>query len=293
MSADDAAPIGAKTDLACCFCGARDVWLWPDGKTVRCGGCRAVYGLDKLVPTEPASLRAARPRRALPPGVTCTERAASEDYRHAASGSSLALDLPKRFLDAGGRSLRLGVAASLLAGLITAVAGFGPTAAVLLSVGALLVTLAALARVGPCRVRVADGALRVRVGPLRRAVRVPVGALEQLFCEEERWAARPDRQRYRLVARLRSGRRVTLLRGLRSLDVALALEDRLEDFLGIPDEPVPGEVARAYVSDPSPASRIAAPSTPGAPGAEAEAEREAAAAEEEEAAAARDAARPR
>ena len=93
---------------------------------------------------------------------------------------------------------------------------------------------------------------RIRVSPMEIGVRhspvpwagnktIPRNEVEQLFCEY-RGGKSPT---YDVSVILSGGRRTKLVTGLETPDQALYVEQRLEDFLGIADRPVVGEMAGA------------------------------------------------
>jgi hypothetical protein len=130
-----------------------------------------------------------------------------------------------------------------------------PIAHVAVGVGLTYVTLALL--LNRTTVRVSGGRLTVRHGP------IPWGGngawdahdIEQLYCAPGssglRRMAHSARHahhgamgvgHYDLCALLRDGTMVRLLRNIAELDHAVFLEQKLEEFLGIADRRVPGEV---------------------------------------------------
>ena len=96
-------------------------------------------------------------------------------------------------------------------------------------------------------VRVARGVLRVRHGPLPTFTNRELkrSEVEQLFCARKDGTSRQGPTvSYQLRAVLKSGKAITLLKGLTDLDQALYLEQRIERELGIKDAPEAGEVPR-------------------------------------------------
>lgn len=93
-------------------------------------------------------------------------------------------------------------------------------------------------------VRVAEGMLHVRHGPLpwlgTRAI--PVGELSQLFVVEKR--GQKGSVRYELCGLGRDGKRQSIISGLPDADAARFLEARLEHVLSIVNQPVDGEMRR-------------------------------------------------
>lgn len=81
--------------------------------------------------------------------------------------------------------------------------------------------------------------------PWRGNRRLPVGELQQLFCEEHvRRSDHGSTASYSLNAVLHNGRKLALVKGLPAADQALFLEHALEKHLGIANRPVPGELRR-------------------------------------------------
>jgi hypothetical protein len=95
---------------------------------------------------------------------------------------------------------------------------------------------------------VAQGRLTVRHGPLPWPGRrdLDAGDLEQLYCDET--ASRGRRgsgsYSYNVWAVLKDGQRVKLLDTLPNREQALFVEQMVEDYLGIEDRPVHGELPR-------------------------------------------------
>lgn len=99
-------------------------------------------------------------------------------------------------------------------------------------------------------IRVADGMLRVRHGPIpwRGNLDLPTDGIEQIYCQKKLRTNRDDDGRtttsmnYEVHAVI-NGQKNKLLGGLNDADHALFIEQRLERFLGIEDRPVPGEMS--------------------------------------------------
>ena len=74
-------------------------------------------------------------------------------------------------------------------------------------------------------------------------VKVPVGELEQLYCKEKvNRSSDGDSRSYKLCAVLKNGRQIDLVSNLESPDIAAFLEQKIENWLGIADRPVVGEM---------------------------------------------------
>lgn len=112
-----------------------------------------------------------------------------------------------------------------------------PLAAVLVYLG--MVWLMGVFTANTRTLHVSRAALRVSHSPFPWIGRhVPARDLEQLWVDEEHH--RND-YTYRLRARVR-GRNITLVRFIPDASAALHLERRIEQFLGIADRPVEGEI---------------------------------------------------
>jgi hypothetical protein len=74
-------------------------------------------------------------------------------------------------------------------------------------------------------------------------VNVPVSELEQLYCKEKHTSSKNGSSlSYQLCAVLKDGRKLDLVSGLDSPDVALFVEQQIEDWLQIEDRGVSGEM---------------------------------------------------
>lgn len=99
-------------------------------------------------------------------------------------------------------------------------------------------------------IRVADGMLSVRHGPLPWLgnLGLPTDGIEQIYCQNKLHKSRDDDGRsttsmqYEVHAVI-GGQKRKLLGGLHEADHALFVEQRLERFLGIEDRCVPGEMS--------------------------------------------------
>lgn len=99
-------------------------------------------------------------------------------------------------------------------------------------------------------IRVADGMLSVRHGPLpwRGNLDLPTDGIEQIYCQNKIHKSRDDDGHTRTsmqyeVHAVINGQKQKLLGGLHEADHALFVEQRLERFLGIEDQGVPGEMS--------------------------------------------------
>jgi hypothetical protein len=98
-------------------------------------------------------------------------------------------------------------------------------------------------------IRVADGMLSVRHGPLpwRGNLDLPTDGIEQIYCQNKLHTNRNDGRtttsmQYEVHAVI-NGNKQKLLGGLLEADQALFVEQRLERFLGIEDRAVSGEMS--------------------------------------------------
>jgi hypothetical protein len=99
-------------------------------------------------------------------------------------------------------------------------------------------------------VRVADGMLSVRHGPLPWIgnLNLPADDIQQLYCDKKISTSQNDNGgsstsiRYSVFAVV-DGRKTRILGPLNDADQALFVEQRLERFLNIKDSPVPGELS--------------------------------------------------
>lgn len=98
-------------------------------------------------------------------------------------------------------------------------------------------------------IRVADGMLSVRHGPLpwRGNLDLPTDGIEQIYCQNKLHRSRDDdghtttSMQYEVHAVI-GGQKTKLLSGLQEADHALFVEQRIERFLKLVDRPVPGEM---------------------------------------------------
>lgn len=98
--------------------------------------------------------------------------------------------------------------------------------------------------------RVADGMLAVRHGPLpwRGNLDLPTDGIEQIYCQNKIHKSRDDDGHIRTsmqyeVHAVVNGEKRKLIGGLHEADHALFVEQRLERFLRIEDRAVPGEMS--------------------------------------------------
>lgn len=113
------------------------------------------------------------------------------------------------------------------------------------------------------RVRVEGGRLTVTHGPIPYpgTLDLDVREIEQLYAKcLVTQSDDSTRETYELRALLRDRRHLTLLEGLTDSAQALFLEMELEDHLGIPDQPVEGELARTAGGGGEPGPRRGLPS---------------------------------
>lgn len=112
-------------------------------------------------------------------------------------------------------------------------------------IGILYVTLAGFLNTTVIRVRY--GELSIQSGPIPFPGNTTLRAdeIEQLYAKERRaHSNNGDSYRYEVHAVKRDGHQQLLLKGLNEVEQALFIEQQLEQFLGIKDRPVPGEIAR-------------------------------------------------
>ncbi len=122
-----------------------------------------------------------------------------------------------------------------------------PIAHVAVGVGLTYFVLAGL--LNSTVVRVADGMLSVRHGPIpwRGNLDLPTDEIEQIYCQNKLHHSRNDdghtttSMQYEVHAVI-SSQKKKLLGGLLEADQALFVEQRLERFLNLEDRPVPGEM---------------------------------------------------
>jgi len=98
------------------------------------------------------------------------------------------------------------------------------------------------------RITMNMGELRIKHFPLPWPGNRTIARLEidQLFCEEKMSSSRNSTSySYNLSAVMTGGRRVKLVSGLENPEDALFLEQQVENFLGITDRPVAGEMRPA------------------------------------------------
>ena len=120
-----------------------------------------------------------------------------------------------------------------------------PIVHVAVGVGLTYLTLATL--VNTTRLTVTNHELSVRHGPLPWAgsKTVRIGSLQQLFVKENsRTNKGHTTHTYSVCAVGADGRHVDLVKNLPERDQALWLEQEIERYTGIADEPVAGEVSR-------------------------------------------------
>lgn len=120
-----------------------------------------------------------------------------------------------------------------------------PVAHVAIGIGLTYFTIASL--LNTTRIRVANGQLSVRHGPLPwlGSCDISVDDIEQIFCSEKtKHGENGSHTFYGVNAMLTDGRKIKLVSGLSEADQALYIEQTIEDHLHIPDRPVGGEMRR-------------------------------------------------
>jgi predicted RNA-binding Zn-ribbon protein involved in translation (DUF1610 family) len=118
-----------------------------------------------------------------------------------------------------------------------------PIAHVAVGVGLTYYTLASLLNRTAVRLDSKTFSVQHDPVPWSGEVEVPVGDLEQLYCKEKvSHSSDGDSRSYKLCAVLKSGRQIDLVSNLESPDIAAFLEQQIENWLGIPDRPVVGEM---------------------------------------------------
>ena len=81
--------------------------------------------------------------------------------------------------------------------------------------------------------------------PWSGEIQIPTRELEQLYCTQKtHHGENSDTTTYDLHAVTADGRNKTLLKGMDSPDIALYLEQQIESWLNIEDQPVSGELSR-------------------------------------------------
>lgn len=94
---------------------------------------------------------------------------------------------------------------------------------------------------------VRKGSIDTEYGPLpipfKKRNHIPINDLQQLYVERYVYATSNGRPVYafRIMAKMKSGTKNVLLKGLKSLEHAQYIEQEIEHFLGIEDEAVRGE----------------------------------------------------
>lgn len=227
----------------------------------RCRRCHLVFDLDRV----PASRAIAAPRRprsrriAAPPGAEAWEEVGRAAVAYRTEGRR---ELVVRLRWRGARDALRGPVVRLLvlvgaglflAGLFCAYAlgiGDGAWIGIAAGAGVLLAALVygfVLTIVNRTTIRVADGRIDVRDGPLPSGTNVAVdaAAIEQLYCHEDVHHDRRSGQIWswfevRAVVRGHA-RHVVLVDGLLEPQHALFLEREIEAALGIADRRVVGE----------------------------------------------------
>ena len=119
-----------------------------------------------------------------------------------------------------------------------------PIAHLAVGVGLTYTTLAGL--LNTTRVRIDEREFSVQHGPLLwpGEVHRPVQELSQLFCRRKPSRSSQGSANYELAAVLQDGRELSLLSNLDSPDIGLFMEQQIEGWLHIADEPVANELPR-------------------------------------------------
>jgi len=73
--------------------------------------------------------------------------------------------------------------------------------------------------------------------------KISINQLDQFYCQMKTRMDEHHTQAYKLCALLKDGRKIEMLPDLDSPDIALFIEQQLESWLKIPDQPVAGELA--------------------------------------------------
>jgi hypothetical protein len=118
-----------------------------------------------------------------------------------------------------------------------------PIAHVAVGVGLSYYTLASL--LNRTTVRLDRNTFSVQYDPVPwlGEVKVAVGDLEQLYCKEKVSRSSDGESReYKLCAVLKNGRQIDLVSNLEAPDIAAFLEKQIENWLGIANRPVVGEM---------------------------------------------------
>lgn len=96
-------------------------------------------------------------------------------------------------------------------------------------------------------VRVGMGELTIKHGPLpyRRGIRMETGEIIQLYSKEIiQRSSRTTSAAYEIHAATRDGKSIKLVGGLETSEQALYIEQEIERYLRIPDQPIRGEIGR-------------------------------------------------
>lgn len=230
--------------IACRSCRtpvpADDVHL--DTGLAKCRACHAVFRFDDDPALAGGGARRPRERTQAPSSVTRDTFGGQVTFRHRwFSPKFLFLTLFCVVWDG-----------FLVVWYVMAFAGDAPLAFKLfpllhLAVGVGLTYYTVAGYVNTTTVTLDRGHLGVRHGPLPwfGNLEMDAGRLRQLYCEEQVTRGRNGpRHSYHLKAVTRDGGRIRVVSGLDSPDVPLYLEQELEEWLKIRDEPVRGELAR-------------------------------------------------
>lgn len=227
------------------------------GLVAKCRACDSVFRFEsQLAAPEARSAAPAAPQKVpLPDGIAVTrdESIVPGDYRHTERRSG-SLTIVRRWFQV--RYVPLVPFCIAWDGFLVfwysqAISGDAPwimvvfpLAHVAIGVGLTYSTLAGL--LNTTTVKVADGRMRVRHGPIpwRGNRDLDARAVRQLYTEEHRTTGKNVTARYAVHAIVDDGPTVPLVKNLESSRQALYIEQELEDHLGIADAVVPGALVR-------------------------------------------------
>jgi hypothetical protein len=227
-------------ELRCKSCGAP---LAPENvverlNMARCGHCGAVFAVERTEPQ--AGIRRDRPQVPLPKGMEVVDLGSSFEIRRRwFSPVFLFLVFFCLFWNGfmivwHGIALSQGLWFMSCFGLIHTAVG----------VALLYYTVAGF--VNTTVVRVAQGLIEVQHGPLPWPGNKSLEAheVEQFYCREQAGKSDSAQRTYEVMVLRKSNVRDTLVKGLPDPDQALYIEQELERYLRIADEPIGGELQR-------------------------------------------------
>lgn len=117
-----------------------------------------------------------------------------------------------------------------------------PVAHVAVGVSLTYYTLAGLLNITTLKLNGEQFVIQHDPVPWPGEVKVPITSLEQLYCKEKRHSSDNGASyTYQLCALLKDGRKLDLVSSLDSPDIAVFLEQQIETWLKITDQPVAGE----------------------------------------------------